>query len=294
MIETTHAGSLAQTRPAALNPARLVGRAILYLAIATGALIFAMPFVWMVSTSVKPGTEVYLVPPKWIPSVFEWQNYVEPWQNLPFLDFYKNSIIVTGVNIVATLVSSSMTAFAFARLRFRGRGFLFLLVLSTMMLPQQVTLIPLFILYKQLGWLDTFLPLIVPTVLGGAPFYIFLLRQFFMGIPKDFEDAARIDGATSWGILTKIFLPLSKPALASVVIFAFMFHWNDFFHPLIYLNQVENFTVPLGLQLLNSRYSTQVQQTMAMTLISVIPMLAVFFVAQARYIQGLTVTGVKG
>ena len=292
MIET-HAGQLARTRPAALNPAHLIGRVVLYLAIATGALIFAMPFVWMVSTSVKPGTEVYLVPPKWIPSVFEWQNYVEPWQNLPFLDFYKNTIIVTFVNIVATLVSSSMTAFAFARLRFRGRGFLFLLVLSTMMLPQQVTLVPMYILFTKLGWVNTLWPLMIQSFFGHA-FSIFLLRQYMMTIPLEMDDAARLDGCGWFDIYWRIIVPLSAPALGVVAIFGFQHYWTDFFHPLIYLNTRENFTVPLGLQLLNTRYSTQVQQTMAMTLISIIPMLAVFFVAQAKYIQGITITGVKG
>jgi ABC-type glycerol-3-phosphate transport system permease component len=292
MIET-HAGSVPAARVSALTPGRLAGRTLLYVAIGLGAISFAMPFVWMVSTSVKPGPEVFVVPPIWIPSTFEWQNYVEPWQNLPFVTFYRNTIIVTAVNILAQLVSSSMAAFAFSRLRFRGRGFLFALVLSTIILPEQVRLIPQYILFTQLGWVNTLWPLMIQSFFGGA-FNIFLLRQYMMTIPIEMDDAARLDGCGWFDIYWRIIIPLSAPALGVVTIFGFRYYWTDYFHPLIYLTTRENFPVALGLQLLNSRYVTQVQQVMAMTLVSVIPLLVVFFVAQRYFIQGITVTGVKG
>lgn len=297
MIETqASSGSLARARVDAFVVRRWAGRALLYAVLTVGAVIFALPFVWMVSTSVKPGPEVYIIPPKWIPSTFEWQNFVEPWQNLPFGTFYQNTIIITVSSIVGTLISASMAAFAFARLRFRGRNVLFLLVLSTLILPQQVTLVPLYILFTKFGMVNTLWPLILPhwfAALGGA-FNIFLLRQFMMTIPLEMDDAARLDGCNWFALYWRIIIPLATPALGVVAIFAFRYHWTEYFTPLIYLNTRENFTVSLGLQLLNSRYVTQVQQTMAMTLISVIPLLAVFFVAQARFIQGITVTGVKG
>jgi ABC-type glycerol-3-phosphate transport system permease component len=294
----TQAGStsLARARVDIFVVRRWIGRGILYVILTIGMVVFALPFIWMVSTSIKPGPEVYLIPPKWIPSTFEWANFVEPWQNLPFLIFYKNTVLVTGLSILGTLLSASMAAFAFARLRFRGRNLLFLLVLSTLILPQQVTLVPQYIFFTNLKLVNTIWPLIIPyffSALGGA-FNIFLLRQYMMTIPLELDDAARLDGCGWLDLYWRIIIPLSSPALGVVAIFAFRYHWTEYFHPLIYLNTRENFTVSLGLQLLNSRYVTQVQQTMAMTLISVIPLLVIFFIAQARYIQGITITGVKG
>jgi len=285
--------SIARPQPTVVNWRSIATRTFLYAVIAIGALIFTLPFLWMISTSVKPGPEVYVIPPRWIPSSFNWSNYVEPWRNLPFLTFYKNTMIVTGVSIVATLISSSLVAFGFARVRFRGRGFLFTLVISTLMLPPQVTLVPLYLLFTKFGMINTLWPLIVPSFFGHA-FSIFLLRQYMMTIPHEMDDAARIDGCGWFDIYWRIVLPLSKPALGVVAIFSFQAHWSDFFNPLIYLNTSDQFTVPLGLALLNSRYATAVQQTMAMTLISVIPMVLVFVIAQKKFIQGLTITGVKG
>ncbi len=285
--------SIARPQPTVVNWRSIAARTFLYAVIAAGALIFALPFLWMISTSVKPGPEVYVIPPRWIPSSFNWSNYVEPWRNLPFLTFYKNTMIVTGVSIVATLISSSLVAFGFARVRFRGRGLLFTLVISTLMLPPQVTLVPLYLLFTKFGMINTLWPLIVPSFFGHA-FSIFLLRQYMMTIPHEMDDAARIDGCGWFDIYWRIVLPLSRPALGVVAIFSFQAHWSDFFNPLIYLNTSDQFTVPLGLALLNSRYATAVQQTMAMTLISVIPMVLVFVIAQKKFIQGLTITGVKG
>jgi multiple sugar transport system permease protein len=276
-----------------LRVGSLSRRALLYAVILVGAVLFSMPFIWMVSTSVKPGYEVFKVPPVWIPSKFEWDNYWVPWSNLPFLSFYKNTAVMTFVDIFATIASSSLVAFAFARMRFRGRDILFVLVLSTMMLPMQVTLIPLYVLWSKLHLVNSLWPLIIPAFFG-SPFNIFLLRQFMMTIPLAMDDAARIDGANWLQIYSRILLPLSAPALGVVAIYEFTFRWNDFLGPLIYLNDPQNFTVTLGLQLLNSQYVTQTQQIMAQTIISIVPVLIVFFAAQRYFIQGLVITGVKG
>jgi multiple sugar transport system permease protein len=272
---------------------RLIGRAILYLAVAFGAVMYAMPFVWMLSTSVKPAAQVYLVPPVWIPATFEWSNFVRPWQNLPFATFYMNTLIYTLTSVVGQLLSSSLVAFAFARMRFRGRGFLFILILSTLMLPNQVTLVPLYLLFTKLHWINTLLPLIVPNFFGGA-FNIFLLRQYMMTIPLELDDAARMDGAGWFQIYWRIILPLARPALGVVGVLSFTFHWNDYLYPLIYLNETKNFTISLGLPLLNSRYVTDIQATMAQSVIAVLPLIVLFFVAQRYYIQGVVVSGVKG
>lgn len=290
-VASVPAGSRAARQPLPLG--RIAGRTVLYLLVATGAVLYAMPFIWMLSTSVKPGYQVYLIPPVWIPAKFEWENYIRPWLNLPFATFYRNTIIITVLGMTGTLLSSSLVAFAFARMRFRGRDLLFLLVLSTMMLPSQVTLVPLYILFSKLGWINTFLPLIVPQWFGSA-FNIFLLRQYMMTIPLEMDDAARIDGAGWFQLYWRILMPLSAPALGVVAIFSFTFNWNDYLHPLIYLNAVQNFTVSLGLPLLNSRYVTEIQQTMAQSVLAILPVLAVFFFAQRYYIQGIVISGVKG
>ena len=272
---------------------RYAGRALLYLVVGFFAFLYAMPFIWMLSTSVKPGYQVYVVPPIWIPDQFNWSNYTAPWFNLPFHLFYWNTIVITVTSIVGTLISSSLVAFAFARMRFRARGALFVLVLSTIILPQQVTLIPQYLIFTKLGWINTPLPLIVPYWFG-SPFNIFLIRQYMMTIPLEIDDAARIDGAGWFQLYSRIVLPMAAPALGVVTIMSFNFHWNDYLHPLLYLNETKNFTLSLGLPLLNSRYITDIQQTMAQTVLAVIPVLLIFFFAQRFYIQGVVVTGVKG
>jgi multiple sugar transport system permease protein len=295
------AGGVAYPRPAArpaaarqgLSLGRWVGRGVLYALVAFGAVLYAMPFVWMLSTAVKPGYQVYLVPPVWIPDHFEFENFVRPWRNLPFATFYKNTLVYTLTSVFGQLLSSSLVAFAFARMRFRGRGFLFVLILSTIMLPNQVTLVPVYILFTKLHWINTLLPLIVPNFFGGA-FNIFLLRQYMMTIPLELDDAARIDGASWFQLYWRIILPLARPALGVVGVLSFTYHWNDYLYPLIYLNETKNFTVSLGLPLLNSRYVVDIQQTMAQSVLAVLPLLVLFFVAQRYYIQGIVVSGVKG
>ena len=268
-------------------------RVILYAIVLVGAIMYAMPFVWMLSTSVKPGYQVFRVPPEWIPDTWSWENYTIPWQNLPFLTYYMNTVTITVTSIIGTLLSASLVAFAFARMRFWGRDVLFLIVLATMMLPNQVTLIPIYVWWSKLGAVNTLWPLILPNFFGGA-FNIFLLRQYMMTIPLEMDDAARIDGASWFQIYRQIVLPLAAPALGVVAIFSFNREWNDFLGPLLYLNDANNYTVALGLQLLNSRYNLEIQQTMAQTILAIIPVLIVFFITQRFYIQGIVISGVKG
>lgn len=262
--------------------------------VALGSVIFIIPFLWMLSTSVKSTDLVYLFPPVWIPEQLHWENYGEAWQRLPFLTFYSNTVFIVVCNLIGTLLSSSLVAYSFARLRFRGRNFLFLLVLSTMMLPSQVTLIPTYFIFSKLGWVNSLKPLIIPTYFGSA-FNIFLLRQYFMTISPELDDAAKIDGCNFLGIYWRILLPLAGPALGVVAIFQFTYDWNDFFNPLIYVNSPKIFPIALGLRMLQGTLvNVPVQQVMAMTLVSILPMLLVFLVAQRAFIQGIVISGVKG
>ncbi|MBX3014976.1 MAG: carbohydrate ABC transporter permease [Caldilineaceae bacterium] len=262
--------------------------------VAFGSVIFLIPFLWMLSTSVKSTDLVYLFPPVWIPEQLRWENYGEAWQRLPFPTFYRNTLIIVVFNLIGTLFSSSLVAYSFARLRFRGRDLLFLVLLSTMMLPNQVTLIPTYFIFSQLGWINSLKPLIIPTYFGSA-FNIFLLRQYFMTISPELDDAAKIDGCNFFGIYWRILLPLAGPALGVVAIFQFTYDWNDFFNPLIYVNSPKNFPIALGLRMLQGTLvNVPVQQVMAMTLVSILPMLLVFLLAQRAFIQGIVISGVKG
>jgi multiple sugar transport system permease protein len=205
-----------------------------------------------------------------------------------------NTAIITLVSIVGNVLTSSMVAFGFARLRFPGRGALFILLLSTMMLPQAVTLIPRFILFKWLGWLDTFLPMIVPPFFGGGPFNIFLVRQFYLTIPRDFDEAARIDGASNWAIWARIVAPLSRPVLIAITIFSFVFHWNDFMNPLIFLFSEDNKTLALGLRAFINPSDASWHISMAASMFLVIPIVILFFAGQRYFIRGVVMTGIQG
>lgn len=273
---------------------RYLGRFILLLVVAAGSVTFIAPFAWMVSTSLKSSDEVLRFPPVWIPAALRFDNYTVAWGRLPFTTYYKNTIIVVGLNLIGTLLSSSIVAYGFARLRFRGRNLLFLILLSTMMLPSQVTLVPTYYLFAKLGWVNSLRPLIIPVYFGSA-FNIFLLRQFAMTIPTELDDAAKIDGCGFFSIYWRIIIPLMRPALGVIAIFQFTYDWNDFFNALIYLNSPKNFTIALGLRTLQSTMLyTPIQQIMSMTLVAIIPVLAVFVVAQRRFIQGIVITGIKG
>ena len=267
--------------------------ALTYLLLLAGAAVLALPFFWMLSTSVKPLDEVMVYPIKWIPSKLVWRNYLDVFKKVPFARYLLNSAYISVVGIIGNLLGSSLAGFSFARLRFPGRDVLFLIMLSTMMVPGWVTMIPTFILFKELGWLDTYKPMLVPAFFA-VPFYTFLLRQFFLSIPVDLEDAARIDGCSTFRVFWRIFLPLSKPALATVAVFSFFFYWNELLQPLIYLQSQSKFPVALGVASFRSQEYSNYALMMAAAVMALTPCLLVFFFAQRLFIQGVVITGVKG
>ncbi len=266
-----------------------------HLVLILGALVVLFPIAWMISTSLKAPNQVKQFPPIWIPNPLVWENYVRAVTifPVPFWTFLWNSVFLSLANVIGSVASCTIVAFAFARLRFRGSRILFLLVLSTMMLPPQVTMIPLFILFSKLGWINTYKPLIVPQFFANA-YYVFLLRQFFTTIPREMDDAARIDGCGILGILFRIILPLAAPAIGIVAIFEFTASWNWFLGPLIYLSKMETFPLALALSFLRATYRVLWSELMVVSFIAMIPPLLLFLVAQKTYIQGIVVTGVKG
>lgn len=253
-----------------------------------------VPFAWMVSTSLKERGSEFSIPQKWLPDPIAWHNYVDAFTKMNFPLYTRNTVLITVTAIIGTMLTSSLAAYGFARLRFPGRDWLFNFVLATMMLPGIVTLVPTYVLFHMIHWVDTFLPLIVPYWLGGTPFYIFLLRQFILTMPYDLDEAARIDGASTWQIWWTITLPLCKPALATVGIFSFMGRWNDFLEPLIYLNSRENFTLALGLRSFQDFYGADWAYMMAIAVVMTIPVLVVFFSAQRFFMRGIVMTGISG
>ena len=258
------------------------------------ALFFVVPAWWMIITSLKTIQEVFVYPPTIIPKNVAWSNYPEALKLIPFFLYVRNTLIITIPNVVGTLISSSLAAYGFSRVRWPGRDVVFVLVLSTMMLPYQVTMIPLYVLFIQgLDWGNTFYPLIIPGLFGSA-FDIFLLRQFFMGIPMELSDAARIDGCSHLGIYGRIIMPLSKPALATVGIFSFLWSWNWFVGPLLYLNRERLWTLALGLQAYRTTHAVSWNYMMAAATVFTIPVIILFFFAQRTFIQGIALTGIKG
>lgn len=284
-------GGLKRTRqrPARVAPSDLLA----WLVLCLGSLVMLAPIFWLVSTSLKVPAQTYRFPPEWIPNPVRWQNYPDALSAVPFDRYVLNTLIITVASIVGVVLSSSLAAYGFARLRFPGRDVLFVLVLTTLMLPQTVTLIPRYIEFRELGWIDTWWPLIVPNWFGNA-YFIFLLRQFFRTIPRDLSDAARVDGASEFRIFWQIILPLSRPALMVVVVFSFLYNWNDFLEPLIYIASEEKKTVALGLYSFQGVFSTQWNLLMAAATVMILPVVVLFFFLQRYFIQGVVLTGLKG
>jgi len=258
------------------------------------SLISLLPLIYMVSTSLKAYGEEFSYPIKWIPDPIVWGNYRTVFDRVPVWTFFSNTMTITVLATVGGLLSSSLVAYGFARMRFPGRDFLFMMMLSGLMLPYMVTLIPQFVLFRNLGWIDTLLPLIVPAFFGGHPFYIFLLRQFFKGLPTDLEDAAKIDGAGFFKIWWTVAMPLAKPGLATVAILSILAHWNDFIAPLVYLNSQDNWTLALGIRLFRDQYQVNFNLTMAYAVMMTIPVFTVFFAFQKYFIRGITISGMGG
>lgn len=259
-----------------------------------GAATMIIPFLWMVSTSLKEPLQVYMH--NWIPRPIAWRNYLDVWRVVPFGRFYVNSIAVALLVTAGHVISSSLAAYAFSRLKFPGRDKLFFAYIATMMIPGSVTMIPIFILLRYIGWIDTYKALILPGMFGA--YGTFMLRQFFMGIPRDLEDAAKIDGCGLLGIYWRIILPLSKPALATLVIFTFMGSWASFMWPLIVINSTEKYTLPVGLAIFQSQYTQGGMSAwhwlMAGSVMAIVPMVVVFLFNQRYFIEGIKLTGIKG
>lgn len=272
---------------------RRVGHALIYAVLILGSIGFALPFLWMISTALKTRMEAVLFPPKWIPYPPHADGFVRMWTAFPFARFLMNTCLTTFSAMVGYVLTSTLVAYGFARTHFKGRDTLFVVLLATMMLPPQVTMIPVFIIFRMLGWIDTYYPLIVPAFIGGSAFYIFLMRQFIMTLPHELDDAARIDGCSSLRIYWDIILPLSKPAIATIAVFAFVGGWNDFMTPLIYLQSPNKMTIAVGLRLFVGQYSTDLPAMMAGSFITVLPLIITFFLAQNYFVQGIALTGLK-
>jgi ABC-type glycerol-3-phosphate transport system permease component len=277
---------------------RFLGKLGMYVIIIALAIAFGLPFLWAVGSSLKTPQEILVFPPRLMPTKPMWDNYVEIWRQAPFGTWLLNTSIITVVTMVGELLSASLVGYGFARFRFPGRDILFIVVLSTLMLPAQVTIIPIFLLFKALGWLDTFAPLMVPPWFGGGAFAIFLFRQFFLTIPLEYDEAAKIEGANSLTIYRRILVPLCGPVFITLAIFSFLYHWNDFFHPLIFLNSTDKFTLSLGLTYFQRTAEAGGRPTehllMASAMTMTLPCLLLFLVLQRYFVRGIVMSGLKG
>lgn len=287
--------SVARSTAPPLSPGllRRLGRLLVYVFVTAAGLVYIFPVLYMLRTSLTPVGLIYADPPVIVPWPPHWQNYVEMWQGGPVLAWLRNSVFVTGVSVFVETTTSALVAYGFARTRFRGRHVLFILVLATTMIPMHVTLIPQYLLYHKLGWIDTLWPLLVPRFFGTA-FYIFILRQFFLALPKELDDAAEIDGASRLQILTRIIIPLSTSAIAAVAVFSFINRWNDFLEPVIYLLTPENLTLAVGLRWFTGRHGTEYHLLMAGAVMMTGPMIVAFFLAQKHFVRGIALAGIKG
>jgi len=277
---------------------RVVQRIVLYVFVTLLALVFFAPFFWTITSSLKRVDEVLVFPPRILPMYPSPGNYLLVFERVPFALFYWNTTIITFFATLGTIISTTVVSYGFARKRFPGRNLLFMFVLSTMMLPSEVTIIPQFLLFKEFGWLDTYLPLIVPEYVAVGAFYIFLMRQFLMTIPRDFDEAAMLDGANTLQILFQVLLPLVQPAIITMAILSFLNHWNDFFGPLIYLTSTEKLTLSIGLRYFQTMGTEVVEPRehllMAASLMATLPCVVLFFVLQRHFVQGIVMSGIKG
>ncbi|MBC7236895.1 MAG: carbohydrate ABC transporter permease [Chloroflexi bacterium] len=276
----------------------IVSNAFIYTLLLLGTAFSIGPFLWTVSGSLMTDIEVQAYPPKLFPAKPQWHNYVQVWQEVPFGRWLMNSSVVVVLAVLGTTLSASLVAYSFARMRYPGRDLLFMVTLSTMMLPVEVTLIPTYLLFRELRWLDTLKPLIVPSFFGGGAFNIFLMRQFLLAIPRELDEAAIVDGANSWRIFWQILMPLCKPALATLAVIGFIGHWNNFMGPLIFINTVEKFTVAVGVRFFQlgsiPGILTKDHLLLAASVMVTAPCLVLFFMAQKYFVQGIVMTGIKG
>ena len=271
----------------------MIGRACVHLILLVGSFFFLFPLVWMVSTSLKPVDKTMMLPPQWIPNPFQWGNYADAVKYVDFALYTRNSLFVCVLSVVGTVLSSALAAYGFSRIEWKGRDAFFLLTISTMMIPFPILMVPLYGVFRGLHWIGTLKPLWVPAFFGSA-FNIFLLRQFFMGIPKDLSEAARIDGCSELRIWATVIFPLAKPALAVVALFQFIYNWNDFLGPVLFLTRQEDYTLALGLQFFQSQNGgTQWHLLMAASTLTALPIFLLFFFAQKTFIRGIAMSGLK-
>jgi multiple sugar transport system permease protein len=275
---------------------RLGGQALVYALLVFLTLMFLGPLYWLVTSALKSPDQLSVTPPQWIPQPVQWGNITDAWNAAPFGQYLINTLTISIPATIGAVLCSAMAGYGFARLRFPGRTILFSVLLATMMLPDVVTLIPTFVLFHALGWINTFKPLIVPSFFGGGggAFYIFLMRQAYRGIPRELSEAATVDGAPEWRIFAQVVVPLVKPAVGTVAIFAFVARWNDFAGPLIYLTNDKLWTLALGLQNFVEEHTTNWSYLMSISLVMMLPILVIFLAAQRYFIQGIALTGGKG
>lgn len=273
---------------------RRIGRIITYLLLAAGSFLMLIPLIWLLRSSVMGLRQIFIFPPQWIPDPLQISNYPDAFNTVPFLRYFRNTMTILIPVVLGTTITASLSAYSFSRLRWPGRDTVFAVLLSTLMLPYTVTLIPTFLLWANLRMVNTYVPLILPAWFGGGIFYIFLLRQFFRSIPTELDEAALMDGANPLQILWHIIAPLSRPALITVAIFSGLGVWNDFLGPLIYLNSSDNYTLALGLSEFTGMYRSEWHLLMAASAMVVTPVLILFFVAQNYFVEGITLTGIKG
>ncbi len=274
----------------------IAGRIGVYLLLLAGAVFFMVPFLWMIATSLKGPDDVYRLTLDLRPEKLHFENYRDAWVALPFTRFFFNTLFIAATATAAQVLSATLVAYGFARFRFPGRRILFVILLSTMMLPPVVTLVPTFLLWRWIGLINTFDPLILGCWFGGGAFYIFLARQFFMGIPLELEEAARLEGASAVRIYWHIMMPLAKPLILAMVLISFISHWNDFLGPLIFLNDFDKFTLTLGLRFFEGSFMGEAPKwhwMMAVTTLMALPVLLIFFVAQKKFVEGINLTGIK-
>ncbi len=264
-----------------------------HVALISIGLLFALPFYWLVSTALKPDSQIFAMPPVWIPHPVVWSNYPRALHYIPFALYTWNTVKICLYTVIGTVVSCSLAAYSLARIPWRGRNLVFATLIVSMILPGQVTMIPTFAIFKWLGWIGTILPLTAPAFLGNA-FYIFLLRQFFMTIPRELSEAARMDGCTEFAVYWRVIMPLAKPALVTVGLFTFIGSWNDFLGPLLYLNDERTYTLSMGLQRFVSQHGAEWAMLMAASTVMTLPIIVIFFLAQRTFIEGVTLTGIKG
>lgn len=271
----------------------LTGKTITFVVLTLGSIVYLLPFIWLIRSSLMSSGQIFRMPLEWIPKPFRWQNYPQALTAMPFFRYLLNTLIVLFFVEAGTLLTAPMAAFAFSRLRWRGRDFLFFVILTSLMIPYAVTLIPTFILWKSLGFVNTYLPLTVPAWFGGSAYYIFMLRQFFAGLPIELDEAAYLDGATPWQVLWRIVVPLSKPALITVAVFTFLGVWGDLMGPIIYLNDAKKYTLAVGLTIFRGAYSTKWNLLMAASSVIMIPPILIYFIGQNYFQRGIVMTGMK-